>query len=118
MSFPRLLSFVCVLIVVGGASSEAQTIIWANAGSGDFGTSTNWTPTGVPGSTNTVQFAAATPAFQPNLAASYTVTGVQFAGGSGPFTLSATLCLLSTGCGRKGDPIPHPLAAPAPCRIP
>ena len=27
----------------------------------------------------------------------------------------AALCLISTGCGRKGDPIPRPLAQPAAC---
>lgn len=32
-------------------------------------------------------------------------------------TFSVLLCLGSLGCGRKGDPIPHPRAAPGPCAV-
>ena len=59
---PRALLGVLVLVVwlVGAGSASAAAYTWNVAGGGSWGTSTNWSPSGVPGTGDTVAIGTVT----------------------------------------------------------
>jgi hypothetical protein len=64
----RLLSAVLVLLAL---TSQANTITWTGAGSGDWGTAANWSPQVVPGSSDDVQVGLAVFTNQPAITGMY-----------------------------------------------
>ncbi|HWZ16547.1 MAG TPA: hypothetical protein VNW95_15010 [Mucilaginibacter sp.] len=61
-----------VALVLWVLSSQANTITWTGAGSGDWGTAANWSPQVVPGSSDDVQIGLAVFTNQPALSGVFT----------------------------------------------
>src|SRR5580698_3737855 len=98
MSWLRALLVSAGILLVPLAAQAQSTIPWADTGT-DFATGSDWTGGIAPVTGDTAQFATPSPTFQPNLAANYSVNGVQFTAGAGTFNLSGagTLSVGSAG---------------------
>jgi autotransporter-associated beta strand protein len=92
-----------LLLAVATASPvRAQDATWqVNPGTGDFNTSTNWTPNSVPSGTATFGFSN-TPTV--SFSASAAVDTIVFAGGAPAYTLSQLNPALSVEIGANGGP--------------
>jgi autotransporter-associated beta strand protein len=80
--------------------APAVTYTWTGATDGVWGTSTNWSPNGVPGSIDNVTLNQGTagPAFANlNLTSAVTVTNITFAGTGSFFTVGAAGSITATG---------------------
>ena len=90
----------CILLcALWTASSNAQSYTWTGATNSDFGTTTNWSPNGVPGPADNA-IVNATGSGAPSINADYTVASFSISGGKTAsiatgFTLTATTVSLN-----------------------